>query len=373
MAFIVSTSTAFPTHYYSQEVLANALRKYFLAMDLKFDLDTIDRFFNNVAIEGRYFTLSLDSFFDPPGIGSVIKTGIDNSLNLVEKSVNKLFEQTDLDPRDVSQLTAVTLTPATPGLDARLMNRIPFSSNIKRMALTGIGCMGGAFGVARVADYLEGHPNEASIIFATELSSALWQGSLQRDFCSLIKQLPEDPSLYTDIIMGIITAALFGDGSAAVLMVGRDHPLAQSGQPCVVDSRSIVLPNTIDLMGMELIDTGTRNILRPQVADHVRIALRKTLDPLLADHNLSSDKIARWIVHPGGPKIIKAIEEEFGLDEQALQLSRDTLAKIGNISSPTVLYILDKTLSGDPPPPGSYGLMLAMGPGFSQEAILLQW
>jgi alkylresorcinol/alkylpyrone synthase len=373
MAFIVAASTGFPAHYYRQEVLAAALRKYFLAMNLNFDVDTIDRFFTNVMIEGRYFTFPLDSLFDSPGIEVVVKKAIESSLDLVEESVNKLLKQTSLTPKDISQLTAVTLTPATPGLDARLMNRIPFSTDIKRMALTGIGCMGGAFGVARVADYLEGHPNEASILFATELSSALWQGSLQRDLCSLIKKLPEDPSKYSDIIMNLVTAALFGDGAAAVLMVGRDHPLAQSAQPRVVDSRSVVLPNTIDLMGMDLVDTGTRNILRPQVADYVKTALRKTIDPLFADHNLSVDKIARWIVHPGGPKIIKAIEEEFGLDEQILHLSRDALAKIGNISSPTVLYILEKTLSEDPPPPGSYGLMLAMGPGFSQETILLQW
>ncbi|MEY4519211.1 MAG: hypothetical protein RLZZ499_1810, partial [Cyanobacteriota bacterium] len=104
-----------------------------------------------------------------------------------------------------------------------------------------------------------------------------------------------------------------------------------------------------------------------------RIALHKTIDPLLEAHNLSTDEIACWMVHPGGPKIIQAVQEEFGLDEQILQGSWDALAEIGNISSPTVLYILDQALAGEQPPAGSYGLLLAMGPGFSQEAILLQW
>lgn len=373
MAFIVSTATGFPSTYYPQEVLATALKKYFLAMDLEFDLDTIDRFFTNVKIKGRHFALPLDAFFDPPGIGVVATQAIETSLDILENTVGTLLDQTNLTPADISQLTSVTLTPATPGLDARLLSRIPFSPTIKRMALTGVGCMGGAFGLARVADYLKGHPQESSILFALELSSGLWQGSLQRDFYTLIKRLPEDPSVYTDIIMGIVTAALFGDGSAAVLMVGDDHPLAKSGGPRIVESRSIVLPNTVHLMGMDLIDTGTRNILRPQVAEYVKTTLQQTVVPLLRDRNLSIDSIDRWIVHPGGPKIIDAIEEEFGLPSQALQPSRDALAEVGNISSPTVLYILDRTLAGEQPPPGSYGLAIAMGPGFSQEVILLQW
>jgi len=373
MTYIVATSTGFTEHYYPQEVLATAFKKYFLAMDLEFDLGTIDRFFTNVKIDGRYFTFSLDSLYDPPGFGQVANEAITKCLNVIETTVTKLLNRAAIAPQDVSQLTATTLISATPGLDARLINRIPFSHDIKRMALTGVGCMGGAFGLARIADYLKGHPTESSVLFAMEPSSLLWQGSLQRDLSYMIKRLPEDPGVYSDIIMAIVTAALFGDGSAAVLMVGEDHPLAQPGQPRIVDSRSIILPNTVHLMGMDLVDTGTRNILRPEVADYVKVALRKTIDPLLADHNLSTAQIARWMVHPGGPKIIKAIEEEFGLDEQALQGSWDDLAEIGNISSPTVLYILDKSLAEEQPPAGSYGLLLAMGPGFSTEAILLQW
>ena len=373
MAYIVATATGFPEHYYPQEVLATALKKYFLAMDLEFDLETIDRFFTNVKINGRYFAFPLDSFYDPPGVAEVANAAIIKCLNVIETTVLKLLEKADVAPQDISQLTATTLIAATPGLDARLINRIPFKPDIKRMALTGVGCMGGASGLARVADYLKGHPTESSVLFAMEPSSGLWQGSLQRDLTRMIKQLPEQPGVYTDIIMTIVTAALFGDGSAAVLMAGEDHPLAQPGQPRIVDSRSIILPHTVHLMGMDLVDTGTRNILRPEVADYVRTALHKSIDPLLEAHNLSTDDITRWLVHPGGPKIISAVQEEYGFEDRLLQESWSALAEIGNISSPTVLYILDKCLAAEQPPAGSYGLLLAMGPGFSQEAILLQW
>ena len=373
MAYIVATATGFPEHYYPQEVLATALKKYFLATDLDFDLEIIDRFFTNVKINGRYFTFPLDSFYDPPGVAEVANAAIVKCLNVIENTVTDLLDKAAIAPQDISQLTATTLIAATPGLDARLMNRIPFQPDIKRMALTGVGCMGGAFGMARVADYLKGHPTEAAVLFAMEPSSGLWQGSLQRDLTKMVKQLPEQPGVYSDIIMTIVTAALFGDGSAAVLMVGEDHPLAESGQPRIVDSRSIILPNTVHLMGMDIADTGTRNILRPEVADYVKVAIHKTIDPLLEAHSLSTDDITRWLVHPGGPKIIKAVREEYGFEPELLQESWDALAEIGNISSPTVLYILDKCLAGEQPPAGSYGLLLAMGPGFSQEAILLQW
>lgn len=373
MAFIVAASSNFPHQYYSQEVLATALRKFCMAMDLDFDLDTIDRFFTNVTIEGRYFALPLDSFYDMPGTEATFRAIIEASINLSEGNVRRLLEKTNLDPQEISQLTSVTLTAAVPSIDARLMNRIPFSPHLKRFPLFGFGCLGGAAGVARVADYLEGHPKEAAILFSVELASALWQGSLQLDLQSMIKGLPENPSLYSDIISSIVTAALFGDGSAALLMVGRDHPLAQPGLPRVIDSRSSWLPNTVHLMGMDMIDNGFRNILRPQVGDYVKVGLRQAIDPLLEAHNLSVDKISRWIVHPGGPKVLNAVEEELGLNDQALHLSRETLAKVGNLSSATVLYMLNETLYGEQPPAGTYGLLIGMGPGFSQEVILLQW
>jgi alkylresorcinol/alkylpyrone synthase len=374
MVSIVSTATHFPPDYYSQEVLANALRKYCMAMDLDFDLDTIDRFFGNVKVKGRYFALPLDTFYDMQGYASQTSITIETALNLFEGAVRKLLAQTQIDPQSISLLASVTLTIAIPPLEARLMNRIPLSPGVKRLPLFGYGCMGGAAGLSRVAEYLQGHPTEAAIMFVGELSSALWQGSLQLDLQTQVSQLPDNPAIYSDIISNIVTAALFADGTAAVLVVGEDHPLAQPGRPRVIDTRSILLPNTGHLMGMDIVDTGFRNILRPQVTEYLRDGLRKLIDPLLADHNLKIEQIDRWIVHPGGPKVLDTVAEEFGLEPQQLHLSWDALAEVGNISSATVIYMLNELFaSGDQPPPGTYGLMIGMGPGFSQEAILLQW
>jgi alkylresorcinol/alkylpyrone synthase len=374
MVFIAATSTNFPPHYYSQEVLATALRKYCMAMDLDFDLDLIDRFFSNCKINGRYFTLPLDTFYDMPGNAVQSRVTTEAALNLFEGAVEKLLQKVQLHPKDVALLASVSLVIAIPTLEAQLMNRIPFSPNVKRLPLFGYGCMGGAAGVARIADYLEGHPTEAAIMFVGEISSSLWQGSLQLDMQALVNQLPENPGVYNDIISNIVTAGLFGDGATAVLLVGRDHPLAQPGQPRVVDSRSMLIPNTEHLMGINIVDTGLRNILRPEVPEVAKDGLRKLIDPFLADRNLSIDQISRWIVHPGGPKVLQGVEEELGLAPETLQLSWDALAQIGNISSGTVIYMLNELLTTqEPPPPGAYGLMIAMGPGLSEEVILLQW
>jgi alkylresorcinol/alkylpyrone synthase len=373
MTYIVAISSSFPSQYYSQEVLATALKKFCLALDLDFDLDVIDRFFTNVSIKGRYFALPLDSFYDMPGPTVTARASVEAAINLCEENVLKLLEKTKLSPQEISQITCVTLTAAVPSIDARLMNRIPFSPSLKRCPIFGLGCLGGAAGVARVADYLEGHPQEAAILLSVELASALWQGSLQLDLQSMINGLPEDPSVYNDIISTIVAAALFGDGSAGVLMVGRDHPLAQPGLPRVIGTRASWLPNTVHLMGMEVMDTGFRSIIKPQVVDYVRVGLREAIDSLLEANNISFDQISHWIVHPGGPKVLDAVQEELGLDAQALKLSRETLVQVGNLLSVTVLHMLNEIMTKEQPPRETYALLIAMGPGLSQELILLQW
>jgi alkylresorcinol/alkylpyrone synthase len=373
MTYIAATATNFPANYYSQEVLANALYKFCAAADLDFDLEQIYRFFNSVQIEGRYFTLPLEPIFDQkPSPEATARASIEAALNLFEGAVTTVLEHANLAPEQVSVLSSVTLLAAVPPLETRLMNRIPFSPQIKRLPLFGYGCAGGTVGLARVADYLRGYPQEAAVLMVGEISSALWRGSLQLDLFTMIKQLPETPELYSDIISTIVTAALFADGTTAVLLVGDDHPLAQSGGPRVVDSCSLILPNTVDLMGMEVADIGFRNILKAEVSEFAAIGVHKVVHQLLEKHQLAIDDIDRWIIHPGGPKVIKTIQSEFALTDEQVQLSWNTLAKIGNISSGTVIYMLNELMQQQVPA-GSYGLMIGMGPGFAQEAVLLQW
>jgi alkylresorcinol/alkylpyrone synthase len=315
----------------------------------------MEKVHRNVQVEGRHLALPIENYFNLKGFGASNSAWIQVALQLGEKVLCDLLEQAGLDPSEVGQLAFTTVTGiAVPSIDARLMNRIPFSPHLKRLPLFGLGCLGGAAGIARTADYLEGHPQEAAMLLSVEL-------------CSLTIQR-EDLT-----VANMISSGLFGDGAAGVLMVGEEHPLARPGQTQVVASRSVFFPNTEYIMGWDVVDTGFKIVLSSDVAEVAEIHLRPALDAFLEDFGLSIPDIAYWMSHPGGPKVIEGIEAGLGLPSGALDLSRESLAKVGNISSSSVLMILQETLARRHPEPGEYGLLLAMGPAFCAELVLLRW
>jgi alkylresorcinol/alkylpyrone synthase len=214
--------------------------------------------------------------------------------------------------------------------------------------------LGGAAGIARTADYLQGHPREAVILFAVELCSL----TIQRDDLSLAN---------------LVASGLFGDGAVAVLMVGDDHPMAASGLPRVIDSQSQFFPKTEHIMGWEVGDSGFKVLLSADIAELAHSEVRPIMESFLGRHNLTIADVDHWLVHPGGPRVIQALEDGLGLPDDALSLSWECLAEAGNISSASVLLILDKTLRNVQLKPGEVGVLMAMGPAFSAELVLLQW
>ena len=356
MAFIATVATGFPPHYYEQEAIVAMLRDGFW-QDGHTNLARLERFHRHMMVNGRYLALPLECYEsgELSAFGASNDAWIKVATDLGEMTLCSLLTEAQLAAQDVTQLVTTTVTGvAVPALDARLMNRIPFLPTLKRVPLFGLGCVGGAAGVARVADYLRGHQEEAAILLSVEL-------------CSLTLQ-PDDLS-----IANIISSGLFGDGAAAVLMVGEAHPLARRGQPRVVDNQSFFFANTERVMGWDVIDTGFKVVLNAAVPDIARTRLRPAVESFLAGYDLCLDDISHWIAHPGGPKVIQALEEGLGLEEDALCLSRESLAQVGNLSSASILLILKETLAQYRPPPGTYGLMIAMGPAFCAELVLLQW
>jgi alkylresorcinol/alkylpyrone synthase len=214
--------------------------------------------------------------------------------------------------------------------------------------------MGGAAGIARTADYLRGHPQDAVILFAVELCSL----TIQRDDLSMAN---------------LIASGLFGDGAAAVLMVGDDHPRAQPGMPRVIDSQSRFFPETEHIMGWEVTNSGFKVLLSADIAALAQSEVRPAMETFLGRHSLTIADIDNWLVHPGGPRVIQALADGLGLPDEALALSWESLAEAGNISSASVLLILDKFMQRWQPKLGEYGVLMAMGPAFSAELVLLQW
>jgi len=160
-----------------------------------------------------------------------------------------------------------------------------------------------------------------------------------------------------------------------VLMVGDDHPLAKGAQPLprVIDSQSQFFPETEHIMGWEVTNSGFKVLLSADIAELAQSEVRPAMDAFLGRHGLTIAGVDHWLVHPGGPKVIEALRDGLGLPDEALALSWETLAEVGNISSASVLLILDKTLKRLQPKPGEYGVLMAMGPAFSAELVLLQW
>jgi alkylresorcinol/alkylpyrone synthase len=245
---------------------------------------------------------------------------------------------------------------AVPTIDARLMSRIGFRPDIKRVPLFGLGCVAGAAGMARVYDYLHGYPEQVAVLLSVELCSL----TLQRDDMS---------------IPALIGVSLFGDGAAAVVATGADRiALSASGNraPRVLATRSRVIPETVDVMGWNISSSGFQLVMSRDVPKMADDYLRGEVDSFLADHGLSITDISTWICHPGGPKVLDSIENAIGLAPEALAHSRNSMRENGNISSASVLDVLRRTVA-DPPAQEAFGVMLAMGPGFSFELLLLQW
>ena len=356
MPVIVSTKTGFPEHYYPQEALLTAAQQEW-KLQRPSIVKPLEQFYTNVKVNGRYLAWPLERYKEPTTFEERNNAYIETALELGEQTICALLDQVGMSPQEIDQLTTVSTTGiAVPALDARLMNRIPFSPHMKRLPLFGLGCMGGAAGIARTADYLQGHPQEAVILFAVELCSL----TIQRDDLSL---------------ENLIASALFGDGAVALLMVGDDHRMAQRAQPLprVIDSQSQFFPKTEHIMGWEVGDSGFKVLLSADIAGLAQSEIRPSLDAFLGRHWLTIADIYHWLVHPGGPRVIQALEAGLGLSDEALTLSWESLAEVGNISSASVLLILDKTMKRSQPRPGEVGVLMAMGPAFSAELVLLKW
>jgi alkylresorcinol/alkylpyrone synthase len=357
MPYIAATATGFPEHFYSQETISDDLQM--LWREYGVNLRRVAKIHENTTVEGRHIAVPKEEYYELRGWEEPNAIYARVAVELGQAVLEKAFDEAGLDTSDVALFAYASTTGlAIPTIDARLMNRLPFRPSTKRMPMFGLGCVAGAIGTSRIADYLKGHPTEAAVFLAEE-------------FCSLTIQ-KHDVS-----IANLIACGLFGDGAGAVLMVGDEHPLAKAprngrAMPQVMATRSVFFPETEHFMGWEIKETGMQIVLSADVPDASRTLLSEHVESFLDEHEIGVGDVGRWICHPGGPKVIEAIEEGLGLNGTSLQRSRDVLREVGNVSSVSVLLILDEVMR-ETPPPGTWGLMMAMGPAFCAELVLLRW
>lgn len=338
---------AFTSHRYNQDEVARELTEF---TDPRFL-----RFAQTTGVDQRSLALPLSRYPQLSGFTEANDAYLEVAVDLGERAILSALEEAGIEPHEVDTIVMVSSTGiAVPTIDARLMTRIGLRPDVKRVPLFGLGCVAGAAGMARVHDYLHGYPGDVAVLLSVELCSL----TLQRDDTS---------------IPALIGVSLFGDGAAAVVATGADrNPLNRKGAPRVLGTRSRVVPETVDVMGWNVGSSGFQLVMSREVPKMAETYLRAEVDGFLADHGLNLADISTWVCHPGGPKVLDSIEEALDLPPESMVHSRNSMRDNGNISSASVLDVLRRTLA-EPPAAGSLGVMLAMGPGFSFELLLLQW
>jgi len=340
------------------------------------EIDRLLEVFENARIEERRISAPIEWFATPRRFEERNARYIETALALSERAARAALDAAAMTPADIDHLLFVSSTGiATPSLDARLMNRLAFAPHTRRTPIWGLGCAGGAAGLARAAELASAANGAAAptvLLIAVELCSLTFQaGDLSKS--------------------NLVATALFADGAAAAVIApganGASGPRGASAGgariaalppraargPRVVASRSTLFPDTEDVMGWEVNDAGLKVVFSRDIPAIVRRFVRANAEEFLAEHGLTLAEIDHVVAHPGGVKVMAAYEEAFGLDARALRHARDVLRVSGNMSSPTVLFVLARLLDDAAVEPGDIGLLTALGPGFSSELLLLKW
>ena len=347
---IASVASALPRHYYSQAEITGALKEQWASQLDK--PEAIGRLHSRIGVGGRALTLPLEAYNRRCSWGEANDTWIEAAQELGESAISKALTHAGVSKHQIGAFFFVSVTGvASPSIDARLINRMKLPRNIKRLPIFGLGCVGGAAGIARAADYVKAYPDELAILLSVELCSLTWQ----RDDLSTAN---------------VISSGLFGDGAAAVVIAGRNM---SSIGPEILAARSIFYPNSEKLMGWDISEAGFRILLSPDVPKIILENLGGNVDDFLEEHGLCKCDIGTWIMHTGGPKVLQATESALRLPSDALDVSWECLRAVGNLSSASVLLVLENYMNSHRPEPGTLGLIAAMGPGFCSELVLIRW
>ena len=347
---IAAVGRAFPSNYYDQKTLIEAFKKHWAKRH--YNIDRLESLHRNVLVGGRHLALPLEEYEELDSFTATNSAFIRCAVELGARAIVDGLGAAGLDAQEIDHIFFVTTTGvATPSIDALIANRLRLRPDMKRTPIFGLGCLAGTAGVARAADYLRAHPDQVAVLVSVELCSL----TLQREDLS---------------IPNIIASGLFGDGAAAAIMVGDKRA---NGGPTVVDSRSVFYRDTEEVMGWDITKEGFRVVLSADVPRMVQEHIREDVDKFLTDQGLSRRDISSYVCHPGGPKVLEAFQEELELPPDALALTWESLRSVGNLSSASVLMVLHDTMEQQRPREGSHGLMLAMGPGFCSELVLLRW
>ncbi len=310
----------------------------------------IEHIFMTSDIEHRHLAFDMATLDPEESADDLHARFSEHSVAISKSAIKRCLDDAAHSVSDIGYVVAVSCTGyLCPGLSAILIKEMEMPTNIQRADLIGMGCAGAMPGLQRAHDYVKAYPEKKALVITVEICSA----------CYYV-----DDSLET-----VVGNAICADGAAAVL-VGQSE---NTQHPGIERFETVLEPSYIGTVGFQFKSGKLRIVLSKDIRDSAGALGGKTIELLLKNSNLRKSDISHWIIHSGGRKVIDGIKEEVGLTEEQLLHSRNVLRNFGNMSSPTVLFVLDETIRTANPVPGDLGVMLAMGPGLAIEAALLKW
>ncbi|TCS96949.1 type III polyketide synthase [Hazenella coriacea] len=353
MSRVISVGTAVP-----QYVIAQDEARQFAKQIFEGSFSNIDRLltiFENTAIHKRRFSQPISWFEQERTLSERNQAYMETACQLGEEAIQQCLDAAGIAPQEIDHIIFVSTTGiATPSIDAYLINQLEMNSHIKRTPIWGLGCAGGVAGLSRAYEFTKAFPDSKVLLLAVEC-------------CGLTFRRNDSSK------SNLVATSLFADGAAAVLVVGDEVDLSQSvNAPRIVQSMSTIWSDSLGVMGWEVMDDGLKVLFSKDIPTIVRSHVKPVVDQLLTNRQLHIEEIEHFITHPGGMKVIQAYQEALQVPMEKFTHAHSVLNEYGNMSSATVLFVLKRELEQGHRA-GSYGLMNALGPGFSSEMILLKW
>jgi alkylresorcinol/alkylpyrone synthase len=354
MATLLSLERYLPPHRYDQEVVTRWVREW-LGEEPSGVRPRLLSVYTSAGVKTRASVVPIEEVFHPADFETQNRRYRDIACRAGADVARRALEASGLAPGGIDMVVSVSCTGfMIPAVDAHVANALCLGPRLARLPITESGCAGGVVALARAADYLAAHPENAVLLLALEFSSLTFQR-------------------WDRSATNVVSTAIFGDGGAGAVLVGSSHPRAASGLVRLRAAESVFFPGTTHMMGFELRNQGLQILLDKGLAPFVRREILPAVEGFLSRRGLSRGDIRRFILHPGGRRVIEVMAERLGLGPDDLAATEAVLAEHGNMSSVTVLFVLDEILRRHRPEAGALGLLGAFGPGFGAELALLEF
>jgi alkylresorcinol/alkylpyrone synthase len=346
---ITSIATQLPPYSRSTEEIIPFLKVWLNGQEERYQRKVI-KLFANAGVERRYSIMDAEEVFLKTSFAEKNEIYKRETIKLAEGALVKALENAQLSPSDIDFIITVSCTGIMiPSVDAYLINKLQMQQDIVRLPITEMGCVAGVSGMIYANNFLKANPNKRAAVIAVESPTSTFQID---DFS----------------MTNIVSAAIFGDGCACTILSSYEN---EQG-PEIIDEAMYHFYNAEHMMGFELTNSGLQMVLDKEVPDKIAAHFPEIVHPFLARNNKSIADVDHLIFHPGGKKIVQTVEDLFGKLGKNIDHTKAVLRDYGNMSSATVLYVLEKFMQ-EAPKKGDLGLMLSFGPGFTAQRLLLKW